>query len=64
MTRRCAYCQSKTRVTPVQGLGSTALKRALHSPLKAKVPPLCAATEQGRRATAAVKAQILLGVTP
>jgi hypothetical protein len=47
MTRRCSYCGSKTGVTPLQGMRSTQLSRALHSPLRAKFPPLCEAIKQG-----------------
>jgi len=51
MTRRCAYCGVKTGVSPLQGLRSTQFSRALHSPLRAKIPPLCEAARQGIAAT-------------
>lgn len=49
--RRCSYCGRKTAVTPLQGMRSEQLSRAPHSPLRAKVPPLCAAVQQGIRAS-------------
>jgi len=51
MKRRCAYCGAKTGVPPLQGLRSSWLSRALHSPLRAEIPPLCEATKQGIAAT-------------
>ena len=51
MTRRCAYCGAKTAVLPIQGLHSSQFSRAVHSPLRAKFPPICAAVRQGIEAS-------------